>query len=83
MNEEEVEIRPEDTEGKPTEDPNSPDANPDPHRRKQFRTWLDSRDDYVTENPSKAKTGKAPTAENDEHHGKAIFIKYCSYFPSL
>lgn len=60
VNEEEVEIKPEDTGGRPTEDPNSPDENEDPHKVKQFRTWLDAGEDYITENP--LKTTKTPAS---------------------
>lgn len=49
VNEEEIEIKPEDTGGKPTEDPDYADhKEKDPHAVKEWRTWLDSKEDFVT-----------------------------------
>eukprot|EP00794_Sanderia_malayensis_P017704 gene17704-19473_t len=47
VSEEEVEIRPEDTSGKPTEDPNVADGE-DPHRVKEWRTWLSDEREVFT-----------------------------------
>lgn len=45
VNEEEVDVGPEDTSGKPTEGPFVPNeqTEDDPHRVKQWRTWLDAK----------------------------------------
>lgn len=45
IKEEEVEVGPEDTSGKPPEEPFGPDdkSKEDPHRVKEWRTWLDSK----------------------------------------
>ena len=78
-NEEEVEIRPEDTSGKPTEDPDYPkkDGTEDPHRVKQWRTWLDSQMGPSTSQP--AVTGLPTKGKLSSSASLSMLISYQLY----
>ena len=76
VNEEEVEIKPEDTGGKPTEDPDyGTGTEEDPHAVKEWRTWVDSGDEkFITTTTSKPQV-ITTVAIN------ATAGMYCYHFP--
>ena len=72
VKEEEIEVHPEETSGKPKEElfPSGKETEEDPHRVKEYRGWLDSKDEVLStakpQTETKIDTGKFGNFSNVE-----------------